>query len=218
MTEESRTVYFGSIAVFHHSNGQDHPEFYPNGAFNKYNGNFSTDYIEPSYWHRSRCGGEVATDGLVAGIKNPWTDFFYKISYLKYFSTDEPLKASYGSGRINIGTGWIRIGQWIDKLKGSEPPVLFNKPYSVERYRVLFNVSYITGTRTLGLDKFEKRFNTEGSFNYKIPETPNVAAQFAVGYYGSDPYNIYYSDNYFYARIGISMGLFLTPKREKLER
>jgi hypothetical protein len=214
MTDQTKKVYFGSVAVFHHSNGQDGEEFYAPGVFNKYNGNFSTDYVEPSLYYRNRYGGDKPTNPLYPDARTPYFDWFTKLSYQAYFSTDDVLEPSYGKGKINIQTGLIRVKNANDFHTNTGVP--FNRPYNIERYRVLFSMAYITGERDLGLGTFEKRFNTEASFHYRISESPNTALMFMVGYYGSDPYNIYYADNYFYMRIGISTGLFVAPRREKI--
>lgn len=158
--------------------------------------------------------GDHPNDPLYPEAKTPYFDWFTKLSYQAYFSTEDVLQPSYGKGKIGIQTGLIRVRNVNDFNPATNVP--YNKPYNVERYRVLFNVSYITGARDLGLGAFDKRFNAEASFHYKLTESPNTALMFMVGYYGSDPYNIYYVDNYFYMRIGLSTGLFVSPKRQKI--
>lgn len=212
LTEETEQVLFGSFSVFHHSNGQDGNEFNALGEFNQYNGNFSTNYVEPAIWLRNRLGTNYKTDRLLP-IKRPFYELFGKAGIEIHFKTANRLKPSYGSGRLNLSTGLIRIRKFTDIHRATGAPL--SKPYNAEQFRILFNTTIITGARTLGLNRFEKRINSEASFHYRIPSSLNAAGMFSVGYYGSDPYNIYYGDSYAYVRVGLSMGIFFVPRRQQ---
>ena len=52
----------------------------------------------------------------------------------------------------------------------------------------------------------KKRLNAEISIHYSFPFMNNVFLMAAAGYYGEDPYNIYFNDKYGYVRFGISTG------------
>jgi hypothetical protein len=69
--------------------------------------------------------------------------------------------------------------------------------YHREHYRIVWKSTFIGGKRTSELNNLKKRINTEGSFHYRIPSSPNAAVFGAIGYYGSDPYNIYFAQDYF---------------------
>ena len=51
------------------------------------------------------------------------------------------------------------------------------------------------------------------SYYWRIPSTPNASFFASTGYYGSDPYNIYYPDSYFFGRAGLAFGFFEAPER-----
>ncbi len=70
-------------------------------------------------------------------------------------------------------------------------------------------MEHLLGSRTRGLDKTEKRLNVEANYYKRIPTSPNAAGFVAVGFYGSDPYNIYYENSYFYFRVGLALGFFV---------
>ncbi len=209
LTEESREIRFASLAVFHHSNGQDGPEFQMD-TFNKYNGNFSNNYVEPALWYRVRVGGTPAAVPKFPGARNPYNDYFVKLGYEINFSTAVRLKPSYGTGHVTLYGGIVHVTHRRDIHPTTRLP--FNSPYWREVYRALFQMSVVTGPRNRGLNTFAKRLNVEGSFHRRIKSSPNTALFAAVGYYGSDPYNIYYEDSYGYIRFGISAGLFFAPR------
>ncbi len=59
----------------------------------------------------------------------------------------------------------------------------------------------------------KKRLNAELSANYSFPFMQNVFLMATFGYYGEDPYNIYFRDKYAYARFGISSTFTRYKKR-----
>ena len=71
--------------------------------------------------------------------------------------------------------------------------------------------TFIGGSRDRGLSDLEHRLNVDFSFYYRIPSSPNTSGFISLGYTGSDTYNIYYEQNYFYVRAGIALGFFVAP-------
>lgn len=196
--KDAKINYF-SISLFHHSNGQDGEEFLPDGRVNLYNGNFSTNFIEPAYHFRNR---KIFND-----LEHD--DFYGKISIEKHFITAEKLVSSYGDYRLNIGLGFLRVRRKTGLLLNNDRIV--KKDYSREKDRLIFNSTFILGNRNRGLGKIGKRINFDFNYNKKIPGSPNTAIFIGLGYYGSDPYNIYYEQNYFFVKAGLSFGFFLKP-------
>ncbi len=211
LTMESVDVWFTSLSLGHHSNGQDGPEFSSPGVFNQYNGNFSNNFIEPAVCFRHRYNGKPDPHPAYAGAHKPYADLFVRIGYEINVRTAVKLRSTYGSGHINLSGGYIKSREFRDIHKPTGEP--FDKPYYRETYRVLFNASVVTGQRNFGLGRPEKRVNIESSFHWHIPRSPNTALMLAAGYYGSDPYNIYFGDSYWYARTGISASIFVAAKR-----
>ncbi|RYE19650.1 MAG: T9SS type A sorting domain-containing protein [Sphingobacteriales bacterium] len=77
-----------------------------------------------------------------------------------------------------------------------------------ETWRLNMEGSYATNNiRNAGFFKLEKRMNAEISYHYSFPFMGNTYLMAAAGYYGEDPYNIYYRNHYGYMRLGISASL-----------
>lgn len=195
-----------SISVFHHSNGQDGHEFLPHSRqLNHYNGNFSTNFVEPAYNFRYR--SNIKPVAFSGGIGSRFHEWYGRLGYEMHFSTADTLKSSYGNGRWNLRLGWILSKSYNDIV--AHVPV--GKPYHRETWRAVLNATYINGDRDLGLSPIDNRLNIDLSIYRRIPSSPNTAVFTTVGYYGSDPYNIYYDQRYFYFRFGLAMGFFVSP-------
>jgi len=204
---DSPNISYMGISLFHHSNGQDGPEFKSDGSFNLYNGNFSTNYIEPSYHFRRRM---YLMEPVSAKQQNParnYKEFYGRAGLAFHFGTADSLKSSYGKKRINLQLGYISVINYWNEYLGRR----LSNYYYGEQYRVVFNATYITGSRDKGLSGFEKRINAEISYYWRIKGSPNSSIFASTGYYGSDPYNIYYGNSYFYFRTGIALGFFIAP-------
>jgi hypothetical protein len=208
-SDDDKDILFSSLSVFHHSNGQDHPEFKTNGEINTYNGNFSTNYIEPAFHFRSRRAVATGEKGTTCNGQLPgYIDVYGRVGGQLHFLTTPNLRSSYGNTRINIQLGqiWVKsYSERIDKVEVGEECFL------KETDRFVLNSTLITGPRTRGLDKFKKRLNLEGNYYKRIPTSPNAAVFASAGYYGSDPYNIYFENSYFYFRFGLALGFFVYP-------
>lgn len=128
----------------------------------------------------------------------------------------------YGRKRLNLQFGYIfnpssrhvayskNAGKWIP---------LENKYQSREVRRLVINLSYILDARYnistfvrenefASMFNIEKRLNIDFTWYERIGTVSDYAIFMRIGYYGSDPYNIYFRESLFIARIGIAFGNF----------
>jgi hypothetical protein len=221
---EAKSLNYVSLSVFHHSNGQDGNELKENGDLNLYNGNFSTNYLEPAYNFRRRYFDKIIMAKKICEDARPnYLDLYGRVGYEIHFNTTDELKSSYGTQRLNFLLGFIRVRNYCDYVKGnqinlsdttinlSDNTIQVGDSYYRERYRTVFSATLIGGSRDRGLSDLKHRLNVDLSFHYRIPSSPNTSAFFGFGYMGSDTYNIYYEQNYFYVRAGIALGFFVAP-------
>ncbi|RAK69728.1 hypothetical protein [Hymenobacter edaphi] len=202
---------FASVSVFHHSNGQDGNSLNPDGRFNQYNGSFSTNFAEVAVYlsHKYNYVPEPAftCDNNLRGH----TDFFARLGFEKHFATDVNLIGRYGQNRLNAQVGWIRNGAYRYWLNTRPNPTI-SECYLLERHRFVASVSVVADTRLPDLNgrmnKLHRRVNAELMYARRLPVSANVAFQASGGYYGTDPYNAYFEDAYFYARLGLAFGFF----------
>jgi hypothetical protein len=207
--EEDLKIRFGSLSVFHHSNGQDQPEFKTNGEINTYNGNFSTNYVEPAFYFRNRKSFNAKKERFRCNDgSSGYLDVYGRIGGEFHFLTAANLRNSYGKTRVNGQLGWIWVKNYSEHINKID---VGRECYLKETDRFVLNTTFITGNRTRGLNKFEKRINLDANYYVRIPTSPNAAGFLCLGYYGSDPYNIYYENNYFYFRMGLALGFFVYP-------
>ena len=206
MNDKTKRIYYFSLSGFHHSNGQDGIEFKANGKVNTYNGNFSTNYIEPAFHFRNRKylpGIPKCEDSL-----EKYRDIYARIGYEHHIGTAKALRSSYGDHRFNLSLGWLIVNSYCDKIFRKQ----VDESYYREKYRVVLNTTLIEGARDKGMSAFEKRINVDLNYYWRIPYSPNTSFFVTAGYYGSDTYNIFYQDSYFFARAGIALGFFVAPK------
>jgi len=130
--------YLG-ISIFHHSNGQDGDEFKGDGSFNLYDGNFSTNYIEPSFHFRRRKYSTKPLPSTQMESNPDYKDFFGSAGLELHFSTADSLTSSYGNQRVNLELGYISVINYWDKYKGHR----LDNNYYGENYRIVFNAIYI---------------------------------------------------------------------------
>ncbi|MEJ5995345.1 hypothetical protein WG904_13040 [Pedobacter sp. Du54] len=176
---------YAELSFTHHSNGQDGSAILADGAINTLNGNFSTNYLTTNY----RFGHY--TDKLLNG---DYYGLHHKIGlqWHKWFAYEPALAGDFGFTRINYDISF-RVYQ--------NPENDIEK----EKWRINGSISYAINSLTnYQFFASEKRLNAELSVNYSFPFMQNVFLMATFGYYGEDPYNIYFNDKYAYARFGIS--------------
>jgi hypothetical protein len=221
-TGDLRIKYL-SLSFFHHSNGQDGNEFNSDGTINTYNGNFSTNYLEPAFHIRWRYNDDakqrrdnreknrfVCDDGTTG-----YRELYVRSGIEIYINTVEELRSSYGNVRLNLTGGYLWVSKYCDFATETKDGKRIKKQigdsYLRETFRVVSNVTYIGGSRDRGLSDLAHRINADIQGYYRIPSSPNTSLFIGIGYVGSDTYNIYYEDNYFNVRAGIALGFFVAP-------
>ncbi|OUJ69399.1 hypothetical protein BXP70_26550 [Hymenobacter crusticola] len=205
---------FASLSLFHHSNGQDGNSLRPDGTYNQYDGSFSTNYLEGAVYVSRKFGYSDGNDVNFTcdnGAKTHY-DAYGRLGFEKHFSSDPNMVGRYGQNRLNVRAGLIRNKVYRDKLITSQKDTLYSECYTRERYRAVLTTSFITDSNLpdLGgkMNSWKRRVNAELMIARRLPVSANVAIQASAGYYGSDPYNAYFEDSYFFIRAGLAFGFF----------
>ncbi len=226
--------YLG-LSFFHHSNGQDGPEFLPDGKINYYNGNFGEQLVFEILFGRlkkysvktSRFLKDKAKDEPNKPIKFLSNRTCYEMSSYQEFGlelhhpeilTNQEFKNYnlYGRTRINAELGWIFSPLFTDMVYGASWMKL-NSNEPRERLRFVIESSYIldmpyalgdkSSQEKIGLFHF-RRLNIVGTAYWRIPNTPSTALFIQAGYEGSDPYNIYFAQQAISFRFGLALAYF----------
>lgn len=213
--------YALSLKGYHHSNGQDGIPINPidrpwgkKGFYNTYNGDFSDDFVmelnglsfrknsnSTNYWV-TKFGGSTST-----GISK----------YMKDYNL-------YGTQRANLLLSYKRAKQLFftisDKQKDKKRTIdTISGGNIIEKFRVEFFLSYILNKMNVGLIEnlspagFSDRINCHVTFHWRIPGYAEAGLFTEVGYYGQDPYNVFFQRSAFFYKMGISFGSFLYPKK-----
>ncbi len=232
-------TYFG-LSVFHHSNGQDVYEFNKDSIVNTYNGNFSElgvyefftggmrtfeKPIRTSLKHvKSKGMRQIQMD-----TKNSW--LYWKLSYEyhpRFLTNEKFLKDNlYGRNRLNIQLGYLfnpKIRHLVFSKQRQKWIPLEKTFSSREVRRIVFNGSYILdrsynngpifAVQKIGFLNVAKRLNVDVTWYERIGTSNDFAVFMRVGYYGSDPYNIYFQESIFVARVGIAFGVFMAGEKK----
>lgn len=172
---------YTSLSITHHSNGQDGNALGPEGQINTINGNFSTNYLTLKY--------HFGNEGRFRYGVYSSTNYSMGLEWHKWFDYERAIEQDYGFTRLIYDFSWRKYLE--DR----------------EHWRLNAAVSYaVNKMEAYQLMILKKRLNAEASFHYALPFMNNVFLMAAIGYYGEDPYNIYYQDRYGYARFGLSSG------------
>lgn len=196
---------YAEVSYTHHSNGQDKSALNVDGTINTSTGNFSVNYLTLAY----RFGFFTKS----VGGDNYYFSNNHKLGLLwhKWFNYERAISKDFGFTRLFYSLSWRKYntyvvkndnGLWYKKSRNGETALL-----DKETWRFNADVSYaINKMQQYNLSSLKKRLNIEATFNYSLPYMNNVFLMLGAGYYGEDPYNIYYRDNYPYWRFGISTG------------
>lgn len=204
LNENPNQYRYAELSFTHHSNGQDGEAINPDGSINTYNGNFSTNYLTTSY----RFGNFSKTS-----FKQNYSSNNHRIGlqWNKWFDYEKALENNYGFTRLLYNFLFRKYAYYSSENKGSwkrnSTNNTSNKQLEKEYLRVNTEFSYAVN-KIEGYDFIapKKRLNAEISIHYSFPFMHNVFLMAATGYYGEDPYNIYFNDKYSYVRFGISTG------------
>jgi hypothetical protein len=208
LTEESHHLFDPSLSFFHHSNGQDGPQ-YKDGKINEYNGSFSTNFFELAAHYRYRQFFEVDTNPCKDAKPN-FNDYYFRIGVEEHVNTEREGVNNYGDHRLNLDATIIHVRNYCDKIPSCKDPL--QSSYHRESFRFTANATIIYGNR-FDLNPMYTRFNFSLFFHYRIPSSPNASLFLGGGYYGSDPYNIFYRNTYCFLRCGLSLGFFILSDR-----
>lgn len=127
----------------------------------------------------------------------------------------------YGRHRLNLRCAYIYAPILRNILFSDEKQQYYaaNTFQQVERHRFILNASYIldnhfrTGETIYALSPVgwfdpSKRLNVDLAYHWRIPGTAYTSLFTQVGYYGSDPYNVYFQQSFWFARAGLALGFF----------
>lgn len=173
---------YATLKFTHHSNGQDGEALNENGTINTHDGNFSTNYLTIGY----NSGRKTRALNAVSYSLNHYGGF----EWHKWFHYEKALRNDYGFTRVIYD---FSLRRYVRQK---------------ENWRAEVGLNYaINAMQNYDAFSIKKRLNAEASFNYSFPFMNNVFLMAAMGYYGEDPYNIYYRNKYSYFRLGVSSGL-----------
>ena len=231
--------YFG-FKIYHLSNGQDGVHFRPQdgGYYNRYNGDFSDfivfQFIYGGFYSRDHM--PVDTSKLINRsrynrVLYTSSNLYWKAGFTIYpkIFLDSVLvvQSMYGKYRTQLQLGWIYApvyqGGIYDRREHRFRPLY--QPEKRERFRVwvdmdyIWDVPYRTGPlqalQNVPIYNITKRLNITLTASYRIWGTPFAGLFAQVGYYGSDPYNVYFQQSLFFIRAGISAGFLIYKNKHQ---
>ena len=195
LTDDIKNYQYTQLSFTHHSNGQDGAAVLANGSINTQNGNFNTNYLTFDY----RFGKFLNSNSTKGNSES----FHHKVglAWHKWFAYENALNGDYGFTRLNYDFSY-RIYQIYDgKKKANSNSGIIEK----ETWRFNAQASYaINKYDHYNIIAAKRRLNVEASANYSLPFMQNVFIMASLGYYGEDPYNIYFKDRYAFMRFGLS--------------
>ncbi len=168
----------------HHSNGQDGSFLNPDGSVNTYNGSFGTNYSYLSYNKEKK--GYKKQNVMRYGFEWHYPFIFHAPGLIQ----------NYGFSRLHV--------EGIYKKNTNND---FLKP--LERWRFQWKTSYaINKLKNYNFLQWQRRLNIDCAISF-WPNTTLGKSGFYLGfgYYGEDPYNIYFDNRYPFVRAGFSMML-----------
>ncbi len=157
---------------------------------------------------------------------------YWKLAYEYHprsFTTEKYMRYHlYGRKRLNIQLGHIvnPVARPVVYSRSRERWIPLEKEYhSREIRRLVVNFSYILDGRynvsryvpvyqEAPLWAVGKRMNIDFTWYERLGTTSDFAVFMRVGYYGSDPYNVYFQESLYVARIGISFGNFVFGEKK----
>ena len=182
INQDVKHYKYASLRFTHHSNGQDGDAANADGTINTRTGNFSTNFLTASYHFGSTRKLQKQHD-----IQS---NHELGLEWHRWFNYEKALETDYGFTRLNY---FFSLRNYIGLR---------------ENWRWNNSVSYaINKMAEYKLPEMKKRLNAETSFHYSFPFMHKAFLMAAAGYYGEDPYNIYYRNKYAYLRFGVSSAL-----------
>ena len=136
----------------------------------------------------------------------------------------------YGRFRLNLQGGYSLTPSSTDIILGKDSVYYAVTPVqSKESWRFVLNISYILDPVYNSGDEFTQtpvnilNLSKRANFNLtaycrSILASPNAALFLQVGYYGSDPYNIYFQQSFWQIRAGLALAFFKYPTSGDLQK
>jgi hypothetical protein len=199
---------YATLGFMHHSNGQDTTHRPIVGTLNYKDWDFSTNYIYGRYnW------GKVEMDSnIIRSSINHQLEF--KSNGL--FDSDDVIKGDYGFTRLGYSFSYRTYSYFYDLFTSDDKNNSKRAPsreddqkgwLNKERLRWNLEVSYaINKYDNYNFLAVKRRLNIETTAYYSPSWMRQTAFMLAAGYYGEDPYNIYFKDKYAWVRFGIAVG------------
>lgn len=223
-------LHYLSLRYSHHSNGQDGNPVEADGSYNTYNGDFSTDFIELGYNFNFRnrrtkalrkdfCPVTNAETIKDSQMKFPFCDWFGRFGIEQHVFSQDALKGRYGKTRINLKVGYLHVTnhRWRVRSKEHIDGETIGSCYKRELFRVIVNVNINVDKLDEPYSDVSRRVNADIS-GYMRLLAGNTAAFLSIGYYGNDPYNVYFEKNYFFIRGGVALGFFVNTNKLNSDR
>jgi hypothetical protein len=194
---------YATLGFTHHSNGQDGNAVLPDGSINTLTGNFNTNYLTANY-RFGHFTSKKSPSGLYFSYNHS-----VGLEWHKWFNYESALLGDYGFTRLNYDFSY-RVYQIYNTRRGGWKKV--RDVNSADKNRLEKETWRFDTQFSYAINRFDayqffapkRRLNIEFSANYSLPFMQNVFLMASFGYYGEDPYNIYFKDRYAYARFGIS--------------
>lgn len=202
LAQEIKTYKYVQLSFTHHSNGQDADAILPDGSINTKTGNFNTNYLTTAYRF-----------GNFTNVNSNETYYSYNhkigLEWYKWFKYEPALNGDYGFTRLNYDFSYriyqTYTGQKAGWKKASQKNTKSENTLEKETWRFNGQLSYAVNKYDhYNLLSPKRRLNVEASANYSLPFMQNVFLMASFGYYGEDPYNIYFKDKYAFMRFGVS--------------
>lgn len=193
LNNDLQNYKYAELGFTHHSNGQDADAINTDGSINTYNGNFNTNYLTASYnfgnFTKHIEGENYSSYNHKAGLE-----------WHKWFAYEKALESNYGFTRLLYNFSFRKYAFYQSKKNKTSP---LEKEYLRLNADLSYAINKMSNNAIKGV---KKRLNAEFTANYSLPFMQNVFLMATAGYYGEDPYNIYFSDHYGFLRFGISTG------------
>jgi len=234
-----KAKHYFALKIFHHSNGQDGIHFLPDGYWNRYNGDFS-DFIIYEFIYGGLKQGKPQNDketkallGNSTRTSAPYNYYWngsFQLSPKSSLDPDMTKYHLYGQYRTTGEIGFIWAPYYQDYIVSRDKKIKtpINSPARKEIFRLYANLTYIwdydfnTGSiynlQPVKMYDITKRLNISVTFSARVPGTSFAGLFLQGGYYGQDPYNVYFQQSVLFIRAGISMGFFsFDINRDKLK-
>lgn len=190
--EERTWAHFVEFKAWHHSNGQDNFEIGPDKWVNTHDGDFAERMNFAVSWYSLSRGDRAGTAWIKAGYD--WRPKKWVNGLFTYFDIYAHHRAMFEVGRI-----------YPAQQDASPSPV---------RCRMSFQSSWMLdrtwywgsfdNLNKVGPGDWQKRLNMAFTAHY-LPWLRLPVGVFAqAGYYGSDPYNVYFQQSLWFYRVGLS--------------